>query len=264
MGGMTDGDGAAGGVRSVHRALDLLERFDDERPVWTLADLTHASGLPKTTVLRLVSTLEQRGLVVATGPGRYAIGPGFLRWSRLSSASMEVPLTVRAAMSNLAGETGETANLYIRVGRTRVCLAQTPGTLSVRHTIPLGVAQPLWGGAASQVLLSDPPLLGPGPSVVDDIAADSPHGAAFAEQLRVAAARVAERGFAITHGESELGASGVSAPVRRNDGRVVAAVGIGGPTTRFNEERLPGYVAAVRRCADTISNSGWSGFSVAV
>ena len=53
----------------MHRALDLLERFDDEHPVWTLAELTHASGLPKTTVLRLVTTLEQRGLVVAIGPG---------------------------------------------------------------------------------------------------------------------------------------------------------------------------------------------------
>lgn len=257
---MTDGDG---GVRSVHRALDLLERFDDVRPSWTLAELTQASGLPKTTVLRLVTTLQQRGLVVATAPGRYAIGPGFLRWTRLSSASMEVPPPVRAAMAKLAGDTGETANLYIRVGRTRVCLAQSPGTLSVRHTIPVGVALPLWGGAASQVLLSDPLLLAADSAVVDDVAAESPYGKAFAKQLRAAAALVVERGFAVTHGERELGASGVSSPVRRSGGRVVAAIGIGGPTTRFNDERLPGYVAAVRACADTISNSGWSGFSAA-
>lgn len=264
---MTDGDftpdNGQGGVRSVHRALDLLERFDDEHPVWTLAELTQASGLPKTTVLRLVMTLEQRGLVVAIGPGRFAIGPGFLRWSRLSSASMEVPPTVRAAMARLAEETGETVNLYIRVGRSRVCLAQSPGTLSVRHTIGVGVALPMWGGAASAVLLSDPPLLGPGPSVVDEIAAESPHGEAYADHLRAAAARVVERGFAVTHGERELGASGVSAPVRRADGRVVAAVGVGGPTTRFSDERLPAYVDAVKRCARLISSSGWSGFSAA-
>ena len=255
---MTDTDA---GVRSVHRALDLLERFDDERPSWTLTDLTQASGLPKTTVLRLVTTLEQRGLIVAIGPGRYAIGPGFLRWTRLSSASLEVPPAVRTAMTSLAAETGETANLYIRVGRTRVCLAQSPGTLSVRHTIPVGVALPLWGGAASQVLLSDPPLLTPDRSVVDEVAAESPYGTGFSDQLRAAAAQVVDRGYAVTHGERELGASGVSAPVRRSDGRVVAAIGIGGPTTRFNDERLPAYVAAVRSCADKISKSGWSGFS---
>lgn len=247
------------GVRSVHRALDLLERFDDEHPVWTLAALTHASGLPKTTVLRLVGTLEQRGLVVAIGPGRYAVGPGFLRWSRLSSASLEVPPGVRAAMTELAAATGETVNLYIRIGRSRVCLAQTQGTLSVRHSIPVGVALPLWGGAASAVLLSDPPLLGS--SLLDEIAAESPHGAAHASHLAAAAAAVVERGYAVTHGERELGASGVSAPVRRIDGRVVAAVGVGGPTTRFSDERLPAYVEAVRRCAARISSTGWSGFS---
>jgi DNA-binding IclR family transcriptional regulator len=254
-------DGALGGVRSVHRALDLLERFDDEHPVWTLAELTQASGLPKTTVLRLVTTLEQRGLVVAIGPGRYAIGPGFLRWSRLSSAAMEVPPSVRAAMARLAEETSETVNLYIRVGRSRVCLAQSPGTLSVRHTIGVGVALPLWSGAASAVLLSDPPVMEPDSTVVDEIAAESPYGAAHAERLRAAAAQVVAHGFAVTHGERELGASGVSAPIRRADGRVVAAVGVGGPTTRFSEERLPAYIAAVGRCAMTISASGWSGFS---
>lgn len=256
-----DVDGELPGVRSVHRALDLLERFDDEHPHWTLAELTVASGLPKTTVLRLVTTLEQRGLVASTGPGRYAIGPGFLRWSRLSSAGMEVPPAVRSALNKLATETGETANLYIRVGRTRVCLAQAQGTLSIRHTIALGSALPLWGGAASQVLLSDPLVLESEPSLIDAVAGESPHGADFAKQLRLAAVQVGKRGYAVTHGERELGASGVSAPVLRSDGRVVAAVGVGGPTTRFNDERLPGYVAAVRRCAATITSSGWSGFS---
>lgn len=260
---MADVDGELPGVRSVHRALDLLERFDDEHPQWTLAELTAASGLPKTTVLRLVMTLEQRGLVAATGPGRYAIGPGFLRWSRLSSASMEIPPAVRAAMSKLATDTGETANLYIRVGRTRVCLAQAQGTLSVRHTIPLGAALPLWGGAASKVLLSDPPLLSADPSVIDDVAADSPYGVSFAKKLRSEATAAGDRGFAITHGERELGASGVSAAVRRPDGRVVAAIGIGGPTTRFNDQRLPAYVNAVRLCAKTVIATGWSGFSAA-
>jgi DNA-binding IclR family transcriptional regulator len=252
---------ASGGVRSVHRTLDLLERFADDHPVWSLVDLTRASGLPKTTVLRLMSTLEQRGLVVVAGPGRYAIGPGFLRWSRLSNASMQVPRTIRDAMATLAYETGETANLYVRVGRTRVCLAQALGSLAVRHTTPVGFALPLWSGAASQVLLSDPPLLGPGPSVVDEVAAESPYGRVFAKQLRGAAVRVVQRGFAVTHGERELGASGVSVPVRRPDGRVVAAIGVGGPTTRFSEDRLPGYVAATRKCAKTLASSGWVGFN---
>ncbi|MEV5961337.1 IclR family transcriptional regulator [Kribbella sp. NPDC051952] len=256
---MSDGDG----VRSVHRALDLLERFDDEHPTWTLAALTAASGLPKTTVLRLVTTLEQRGLVASIGPGRYAIGPGFLRWSRLSSEAMEIPPAVRAALGKLAADTGETANLYIRVGRTRVCLAQAQGPLNVRHMVVVGSSMPLWGGAASKVLLTDPPVLDVDPSLIEELALEAPRPADYAKRLRVAVTEAAARGFAISHGERELGASGVAAPVRRPDGRVVAAIAIGGPTTRFSDDRLPPYVHAVRRCAATIVATGWSGFSAA-
>lgn len=254
---MSEGDG----VRSVHRALDLLERFDDEHPMWTLAGLTAASGLPKTTVLRLVTTLEQRGLVAATGPGKYAIGPGFLRWSRLSSATMEIPPAVRASMGKLSADTGETANLYIRVGRTRVCLAQAPGSLSVRHMVVVGSSMPLWGGAASKVLLTDPPVLDADPSLIEELALEAPRQPGFAKRLRAAVTDAGARGFAVSHGERELGASGVAAPVRRADGRVVAAIAIGGPTTRFSDDRLPSYVHAVRRCAETIMRTGWSGFS---
>jgi DNA-binding IclR family transcriptional regulator len=52
-----------GAVRSVLRAFDLLALFTERRRAWAVQDLTAASGLAKTTVLRLVATCEQRGLL---------------------------------------------------------------------------------------------------------------------------------------------------------------------------------------------------------
>ena len=91
---------------------------------------------------------------------------------------MEIPPAVRAAMGKLAADTGETANLYIRVGRTRVCLAQAQGTLSVRHTIAVGSSLPLWGGAAREGAAhairrcSDAE-----PSVIEELALEAPRAA---------------------------------------------------------------------------------------
>jgi DNA-binding IclR family transcriptional regulator len=104
-------------------------------------------------------------------------------------------------------------------------------------------------------------VLGADPSVIEELALEAPRPVGFAKKLRAAVTEAAARGFAISHGERELGASGVAAPVRRPDGRVVAAIAVGGPSTRFSDDRLPSYVNAVRRCADTISATGWSGFS---
>src|SRR4051794_11170077 len=63
------------GVRSVQRALEILALLTDERPIVTIREIVDATGLAKTTVIRLVSTLEQAGLLWAT-TGGYLAGPG--------------------------------------------------------------------------------------------------------------------------------------------------------------------------------------------
>ena len=74
--GQQAGDAAdAQGVRSIRRALDILSLLTDDKPVVSVRDITDATGLPKTTVLRLVHTLEQSGLLWATSGG-YMAGRG--------------------------------------------------------------------------------------------------------------------------------------------------------------------------------------------
>ena len=79
-------DGAAGGVRSVQRALDILSLLTEERPSITVREVVAATGLAKTTVIRLIQTLEQMGLLWATSNG-YMAGPGLWRWAQLARSS---------------------------------------------------------------------------------------------------------------------------------------------------------------------------------
>ena len=70
------------GVRSVQRALDILSLLTDDRPAVSIREIVDSTGLAKTTVLRLVATLEQSGLLWATASG-YMAGPGLWRWAHL-------------------------------------------------------------------------------------------------------------------------------------------------------------------------------------
>ena len=70
----------AEGVRSIRRALDILSLLTDDTPSVSIRDIVEATGLPKTTVLRLVHTLEHNGLLWATAGG-YMAGPGLWRWA---------------------------------------------------------------------------------------------------------------------------------------------------------------------------------------
>ncbi|GLU48495.1 IclR family transcriptional regulator [Nocardiopsis ansamitocini] len=241
-----------GSVRSVLRALDLLALFDEEHQRRSIRELTTLSGLAKTTVLRLVGTLEQRGLLWARPDGQIGVGPGLLRWSRLAQAAWQLPEAVRTVMRGLVAETAETVNLYVRSDAVRLCVAQQDGPQKLRHVVNVGDEMVLWGGAASKVLLAQ----------ADDalllrVAALSPHGPGHARTLRADVERAAREGHAVSHGERETGASGVAAPVLApGGGSVVAALAVGGPTARFTPEAVQGFTTAVTRAAARISEIG--------
>ncbi|MER6945288.1 IclR family transcriptional regulator [Nonomuraea sp. NPDC000554] len=241
---------AEGGVRSVTRALELLRRFDEERMAWTVSDLARASELPKTTVVRMIATLESAGMLWTRPDGQVTVGAGLLRWARLARAAWEVPEAVRQVMRELALECGETVNLYVRQDVVRISIAQEEGTRTLRHVLRVGDELPLWAGGASKVL-----LIGAPDAVVRQVADRSPYGAGFHDELVEQIARAERDGYSISHGEREEGVSGIGAPVHDAEGRIVHALAIGGPTSRFTPDRIDAFVSALTRAARRISST---------
>ncbi|MBB3662588.1 DNA-binding IclR family transcriptional regulator [Prauserella sediminis] len=252
-GGAAGDNAQASPVRSVVRALDLLALFTEDHATWTVRELTETSGLAKTTVLRLVDTLQQRGLLWSGEQGRISAGPGLLRWASLAQTAWRVPEQARHVMRELSDACGETVNLYVRSGTTRICVEQQEGRRSVRHIVRVGDELPLWGGAASKVLLS-----GADERSLAAVLALDPHGRTI-DQLRAELAEVAARGSAVSHGEREVGASGLAAPVVGDDGAVLAALALGGPTPRFTAEAVADFEGKVRDAASRISRIGIGG-----
>jgi DNA-binding IclR family transcriptional regulator len=241
------------GVRSVTRVIDLLELFDTAHPTRTLKELVEGTALPKTTVVRLVATMCARNILSARTDGSYCLGPEMLRWVRLAGTTWAPPQEVLDVMRQLSADTGETVNLYIRRGLSRVVVAQCESSATVRSVIPLGVAYPLWAGAAGKILLQAAPEL------TDQVAADSPYGPEFADQLRERVQAGREQGYQVVHGERELGASALSFPIIGARGVVVAALTLGGPTGRFTEDRMPNYINHTRAAVEKISAIGLPG-----
>lgn len=239
------------GVRSIARAIDLLSLFDLTHPSRTVPELAAATGLPKTTVVRLAATLESRGVLTRRAEQSYGLGPRFLGWVQLAQTFWEVDDRARAVMRELVDECGETVNIYVRQGIERVSIAQVEGTATVRSVVAVGEPMPLSQGATARVLLA-----GVASEVVDTLA-DALE--LDRETLARMVASVRETGYAVTHGERELGASAVAAPIRAADGRVLAALSASGPTSRFTADRISGYVESVTAAADRISGMGLGG-----
>ncbi|MFI2349514.1 IclR family transcriptional regulator [Streptomyces sp. NPDC019443] len=243
------GEGGAEGVRSVLRALDLLALFDDTHRSRSVRELTDATGLAKSTVVRLVGTLEQSGLLWTRGDGRVTPGPGLLRWARLAQDAWQLPPQAVECLRRLSVESGgESARIYIRQGTSRVCIAQHEGTQQLRHVVRVGEEMPLWTGASGHVLLT-----AASPQQLDRTVAAAALGPDFGAVLVERVRRAEAQGWAVSHGERAEGVSAVAAPITDANGQVVAAVGLGGPTYRFTDARVTAFVPVLTEAAKRLS-----------
>ncbi|WP_257234344.1 IclR family transcriptional regulator [Streptomyces sp. JV178] len=254
---VTDGDreqpgAGSGGVRSVRRALDILNLLGEDRPVVTLREIIDATGLAKTTVLRLVQTLEESGLLWSHPLG-YTAGPGLWRWAYLARSQWEVPRETRKVMRDLADRLGETVNIFVARDTHRVCVAHEESPHPLRHVVDVGDEQPLWAGASSKILLR-----GASDTLLRRVAAASPHGESYAERLRARAEEAAQRGYAVSSSEWDEGLTAVAVPVAGRSGGVIASLSVSGPSHRFPYEAVEHFATDLTDAASLISAQGFS------
>lgn len=223
-----DNHSGVGVLDKAVRVLDALEQGPAP-----LAELANRTGLPRATAHRLAVALEVHRLVGRTSDGRFRLGP------RLAATPDPLVPSAEPVLRALRDETGESAQLYIRSGDARLCIAAAERESGLRDTVPVGTVLPMTAGSAAHVLLAwaDAP---------DEVL---PGGATF-DAVELAATR--RRGWADSVGEREAGLGSVSAPVFGPDGRLVAALSISGPLPRLT--RSPGrrHAAVVRRHADQL------------
>jgi DNA-binding IclR family transcriptional regulator len=206
----------------------------------SLAQLVQATGLARPTAHRIAVALERHRMLARDTQGRFILGP---RIAELAAAAGEDRLLAVAqpVLTQLRDQTGESAQLYRRQADARICVAAAERATGLRDTVPVGAALPMTAGSAAQVLLAweEPERMHRGL-----------RGAKF---TATSLAQVRRRGWAASAGEREAGVASVSAPVRGQGGKIIAAVSVSGPIERLT--RSPGrlHAAAVLAAGDQIS-----------
>lgn len=243
----------SGSVRSLERALDLLERLETLRAPAGVRALEAATGIPKATGQRLLDVLEKRGYVQKEG-GRYFLGAGTVRLARGFLAGDTLAKVALPVLQALTSFSGETCSLYVRQGLDRIIVQRVESPHPLRPHTPVGERLPLHLGASGQVLCAGMP---------DDLLRR------FLGQLgpvRLAGGRLLskkelwariqearQRGYAIGVGERYHGVSSVAAPVIHRVRGVAAAINIAGPSSRLPVEKLEELSLELRRAARDIS-----------
>jgi DNA-binding IclR family transcriptional regulator len=220
------------GVGVIDKSAAILEALAARGPV-TLGELVETTGIPRPTAHRLAVALESHGLVGRDERGRFRLGLRLAAWGRVAAPlSASVLERSTEVLNALRDESGESAQLYVREGAHRVCVAAAERPSGLRDTVPVGARLPLGAGSGGKVLLAwaDPATW---PDGVD------------AAGLRA----VRQRGWAASVAEREAGVASVSAPVLGPDGAVVAALSVSGPIDRLGRRPGPRFGPALVRAA---------------
>jgi len=144
------------GVVAVEKALALLDCFRPGDESLTLTALAQLSGYHKTTVYRLMNSLERMNYVVRHDDGNYALGPRLLYLGKLYEQSFHLSRVVQPELQALSQASQESASWYVLEGGQRLCLFRAEASHGLRHSNLPGTQFPLDDSAISKVLPRDP------------------------------------------------------------------------------------------------------------
>lgn len=141
------------GVAAVNRAIALLAALEASAKPMTLADLARATGLYKSTILRLLVSLEGGRLVTRRPDQQYALGPFAWRLGSAFSATMDLKATVLPVLQWLIEQGTESPSFHVRHDdETRLCLCRIDSHHPTLDRVREGDRLPMRRGAPGSVL----------------------------------------------------------------------------------------------------------------
>lgn len=197
------------GVAAVNRALTLLAAFSKDQLSFNLTQLASASGLYKSTVLRLADSLIDHGYLMRSPSGLFSLGPTPLRLAALYRSNLHPAEVVMPVLRELMQASSESSALYVRAGDKRLCAYRVTSSRAVNDNVQQDELLPLKKGAAGRVLL------------------------AFSGELGLVHEKTRQQLLVVTLGERDSETAAMACPVFGVGQRLEGALSLSGPIQRF-------------------------------
>ncbi|RMR03638.1 Transcriptional regulator, IclR protein [Pseudomonas savastanoi pv. glycinea] len=233
----------SGGKQVIARAAAVLKTLENQRRGLSLSQITTASGLPRTTVHRIVTALEAQQMVLTDSTG-VRLGPALVRLA--ASAHTDVVAIARPYVESLGRRTRETVDVSVYRGLHAVSVDQYVSDQELRVVSPVGTAFPIHCTAHGKVLLSafsDEFLI---QLLADPLERRTPSTVVAVQDVVQAVRVVREQGFAVDHEEHARGVCGIGVYVRSGLAEHYA-ISLAVPALRFHDD-LEALKAALLHC----------------
>lgn len=239
-------------VRSTFMILEELSRSE----LLGLQEVTQNTGIPKSTVFRILSTLVELGYVTREPNRNYRINPRLGRLVSDGAASEALRRLARPLMLELRDTYGETVNLGVQQFDKVTYLEVVPSEFALRLQESRGASVPLHASALGKAILAFSPqrevealVRGQKLERVTEHTIDDAE--AFLAELK----RVRSAGVAFDRGEGSMLAICIGAPILDANGSAIAAMSISGPASRFNPKKDSPVIASLVKVTADLSRA---------
>lgn len=265
---MTEFDDTAGAVpasqhsnRSVGRAIQILRMIARHNGGTTSSELAERVSLPRATVFRLLTTLEENGFVDRI-KNNYVLGWDLARLGSIADSSAGILERARDGVQDAANAIGETVTLSMsRPNNQLDVVLQASGRIIGFNVSDLvGMRWPLHASSTGKLVLAELPFSEVREMLRDGLKPMAVNTITTFEALEEELIQVKDNGFAVIEDELEEGLASIAVPIRDDANALIAALAAVGPTYRFNAEQrklaLPRLIAAAGTIGDQLGSFG--------
>ncbi|MEB3100135.1 IclR family transcriptional regulator [Ferviditalea candida] len=241
-------------IRSIDKAFDILNSFTPDTPAQTIDEIMKHTKLPKSTAYRLLYTLEGNG-VIRYDPQTLKYKPGFklFEYSQVLASSLDIVKESEQILTELQNQTGKTVLMSLLEGDTMVYVFKRESQVGLKYASSAGERRPLTYGIFGRVLLAFLPddrlkaiLSKPLPKSTTYTPIDK---TVLIEKLM----NIRHEFVAVEIDETNIGVTGIGAPIFNIEGSIIAAIGVLGPTAHFSDNELNETKQLVKDSAQRIS-----------
>lgn len=250
-------------VRAVDKALRILETLGKSSAELSLVELTHHLNIEKSTLHRLLATLDGRGFVRKDPASlRYSLGIRMLELGTAVTARSALGRTAAPVLDRLAVRYRQTVNLAVLDGLEILYVAKRESPEPMQLTVEVGRRLPAHSTALGKAMLAFRPALEVRRilSRKRKLQRCTPHTITSPGRLLRHLEEVRRAGFAVDREELTLGMRCVAVPVLDFTGYAAAAVSITAPAALLSEERAaklgPRLIAEVSEVSRALGGPG--------
>ncbi|MEV5828987.1 IclR family transcriptional regulator [Spirillospora sp. NPDC052242] len=219
------------------RAARILYAFTTTTPELSMSDVVRRTGLPRSSVHRIMDQLVRLRALERTG-SRYRLGLGLLELGALAVHQNRLRETALPHLRALHAATGAMVHLAVLDGHEIVYLEKIGGSAGGRAPSRLGGRQPAYCTGAGKAILAFADADRLAEALAAGLPARTPFTITDERVLRRELARIREHGVAFDREEGYRGIACIAAPLRDAGGAPVAAISISGPPAKMDPQRL--------------------------